>query len=269
MKKIAIHSVPRSGSTWLGEIFNSSDVVNYNFQPLFSYAFKDRLNDNSSKEEIDVFFDDLINTDDEFINQTQRRNSGKSPNFKKENILNTVVYKEVRYHHILENLLDNDKDVIIIGLVRNPLSVINSWLKAPKEFRKDLDWNELEEWRFAEKKNLNKVEEFIGYQKWKQVALLFEKLAKKYPKRFCLIKYNELLKNPFDITKKMFDFCGLELKKQTIDFLNESRKTDDSNDAYSVYRKVQTDDKWKNSLNSIIVDDILKDLKDISLKKYL
>lgn len=41
MHKIAIHSVPRSGSTWLGEILNSSANVKYCFQPLFSYKFKE------------------------------------------------------------------------------------------------------------------------------------------------------------------------------------------------------------------------------------
>ena len=46
MKRIAIHSAPRSGSSWLGQILNSSPKVCFRFQPLFSYAFKDYLNDN-------------------------------------------------------------------------------------------------------------------------------------------------------------------------------------------------------------------------------
>ena len=45
MKRIAIHSVPRSGSSWLGQILNSSLKVCFRFQPLFSYAFKDYLNE--------------------------------------------------------------------------------------------------------------------------------------------------------------------------------------------------------------------------------
>ena len=67
MQKIAIHSVPRSGSTWLGEILNSSTNVKYCFQPLFSYKFKDYLDERSPKEEIDNFFSMLSDTDDEFI----------------------------------------------------------------------------------------------------------------------------------------------------------------------------------------------------------
>ncbi|MDH5934310.1 hypothetical protein, partial [Vibrio splendidus] len=59
MHKVAIHSVPRSGSSWLGEIINSSPQVNYSFQPLFSYEFKSYLNENSSLENINNFFYNL------------------------------------------------------------------------------------------------------------------------------------------------------------------------------------------------------------------
>ena len=37
---ISIHGVPRSGTSWLGQILDSSPKVRYKFQPLFSYAFK-------------------------------------------------------------------------------------------------------------------------------------------------------------------------------------------------------------------------------------
>ena len=56
MHKIALHSVPRSGSTWLGEILNSSENVKYCFQPLFSYKFKNFLDERSSKDDINNFF---------------------------------------------------------------------------------------------------------------------------------------------------------------------------------------------------------------------
>ena len=59
MKRIAIHSVPRSGSSWLGQILNSSPKVCFRFQPLFSYAFKDYLNEKSSQEDIMTFFEQI------------------------------------------------------------------------------------------------------------------------------------------------------------------------------------------------------------------
>ena len=46
---VAIHGVPRSGTSWIGEIINSSPNVLYKFQPLFSYALKDFLTTFSKK----------------------------------------------------------------------------------------------------------------------------------------------------------------------------------------------------------------------------
>jgi len=268
-KRIAIHSVPRSGSTWLGEIFNSNEHTNFKHQPLFSYAFKGILTDNSPKEEILDFFYAIANSDDEYINQYQQRQEGIVPTFVKKKPSEFIVYKEVRYHNIIENLLKKDNEIKVVGLVRNPMSVISSWIKAPKEFRKGEDWNELEEWRYAEKKNLNKPEEFFGYGKWKEVTLLFEKLKHEYPDRFYLLKYGELLNKTQEKVAKLFTFCGMILTKQTIDFINDSSTTDKSNDAYSVYRKKQTDDKWKSELNPEIARLILKDLKDNNLEDYI
>lgn len=268
IKRIAIHSVPRSGSTWLGSIFDSSPEVVFRFQPLFSYGHKGQITSNSSKEEIDNFFVDILNTNDEFVLQKEAKEKGIIPTFEKEKI-STIVYKEVRYHHILKNLLENDKDIFVIGIVRNPLSVINSWLKAPKEFRKDLGWKELDEWRYAKKKNQNRVEEFNGYEKWKEVAKLFIQLKEQYPKRFYLLKYQQLLKNTEYEVKKIFNFCNLRYTKQTEHFINTSSKFDKSSDAYSVFRSKQTDDKWKKELNPLIVQEIKHDLKGMLLEEYL
>jgi hypothetical protein len=172
MKKVAIHSVPRSGSTWLGSIFDSHPNVAYRYQPLFSYTHKGVLTPNSSKKEIDTFFQDILYTTDDFVLQKAAIEAGKIPSFFKESPTH-IVYKEVRYHHILSNLLEQDNEIIVIGLIRNPFAVIHSWLNAPKEFRKDLGWKEMEEWQFAPKKNLNKPEEFNGFEKWKEVRDLF------------------------------------------------------------------------------------------------
>ena len=257
MKRIAIHSVPRSGSSWLGSIFDSSIHVVYRFQPLFSYTHKGQLTDNSTMEEIDTFFKDIYFTDDSFVLQKEARGNKFFPTFQKSEISH-IVYKEVRYHHILDNLLNKDKEVKVIGLVRNPFSVINSWLNAPKEFKKELNWKIEEEWRDAPKKNLDMPEEFNGYNKWKEVTLLFIKLRKKYPKRFYLLDYNNLLLNKVETVDKLFSFSNLELTDQTLDFLELSSKKEDKN-AYSVFKKKIKDDQWRKELPGYIIEEIKAD----------
>lgn len=258
MQKIALHSVPRSGSTWLGNILNSHPEVDFSFQPLFSYAFKGFLTEKSSETEIDEFFKKIKSSNDSFINQKEGIDKGIIPEFHKNKNTNHVIYKEVRYHHILENLLCQDQNIKVIGLVRNPMATINSWLNAPKEFKAELGWKIEEEWRFAQKKNQSKPEEFNGYEKWKEVAFLFLELKENYPEQFYLLNYETLLEDKEAEVKKVFSFCELELTNQTLEFINKSSNTE-GKDAYSVYRKKSKDDTWKTELPSFIVDEIKAD----------
>jgi hypothetical protein len=268
LKKLAVHGVPRSGTTWLGEIFNSSPHTIYRYQPLFSYALKDYLSMSSSLEDVENFFSELVKIkNDNFMNQTGKRKNGNFPTFKKEKATH-VVYKEVRYINIIPNLLRKSKDLKLCVLIRNPLSVINSWLRAPREFRSDHGWKELEEWRYALKKNLNKPHEYNGYDKWRESTLLFHQLKLQYPDRMQIVKYSDLLNNTTEIVKDLFEAFDLEMTEQTRDFIKTSSEKTTS-DPYSVYRKKQTDDKWKEQLNPEIIEAILEDVKDTELEQYI
>ena len=193
------------------------------------------------------------------------RISGKLPAFEKSEITH-VGYKEVRYHNILANLIRSTTDVRFFLVQRNPYSVINSWLKAPREFRADLGWNSLDEWRYALKKNLNRPEEFNGYEKWKEAALLFLHLSKQYPDRVMILRYDELLRNTEAVVRRAFEFIRLDYTNQTKDFINCGRQANE--DAYSVFRHGQTDHAWKLELNNEIISEVTKDLEGSELDCY-
>ena len=265
MINISIHSVPRSGSTWLGSIFDSSPNTSYRFQPLFSYTHKGYLTPYSDNQDIDSFFKSIYKTKDDFVLQKKAKIEGLVPEFAKEKITH-IVYKEVRYHNILKNLLDESKQVKVIGLIRNPFSVLTSWLKAPKEFRKDLNWSITDEWKGAPSKNLNKPEEFYGYEKWKEVCFLFLNLKENYPDRFYLLNYEDLLKNKELITKQLFDFCSLKYTIQTNEFLNTSSSIQ-SEGTYSVYKRKTDDLEWKDVLPDFIKKTIKTDPDFVKLNK--
>lgn len=267
MKRIALHSVPRSGSTWLGSIIDAHPQINFKFQPLFSYTFKDYLDENSSKNRIINFFNEISNSNDDFLNQKHAKELGLIPIFEKENI-EAIVYKEVRYNHLLENMMYKDQELLLIGLIRNPLSVIYSWWKAPKEFKTELGWNFEAEWMEAPSKNLNKKEEFNGYYKWKEVALLFLELEKKHPNRFYLLSYNDLLNDTLNKVKEIMKFIGLELDLQQEKFIKLS-KNNNVEDAYAVFKRKSNDDQWKEKLPKNIIEYIKKDLKNTPLEIYL
>ena len=266
LAKIAVHGVPRSGTTWLGEIFNSSPRVIFKFQPLFSYALKDFLTPDASRQEIDAFFEALRVTEDAFLDRSDERERGLLPSFTKEEATH-VVYKEVRYHHILRNLLRKSPDVRLVAFVRNPLSVINSWLRAPREFRADLGWEEREEWRYAPKKNLKRPEEFFGYERWKEATRIFQALKDQHPERVHVLEYRKLLADPEAEVAGLFAFCSLEVGEQTREFL--VRSTSESHpDTYSVFRAGQSDDKWRTELDPAIADEILTDLAGTALAQF-
>ena len=154
-----------------------------------------------------------------------------------------------------------------MGIIRNPKSVISSWYNAPKEFNKK-EWDLIREWKNADLKNQGRIEEFYGYNKWKEVGMLFLELKQNYPERFYLINYKNLLNNTLNEIDTLFKFCGLTITQQTVDFINKSKEIDLSDDAYAVYRKNQTDDKWRTTLPQEIINEIDKDLSGTMLEEF-
>ena len=265
-KRIAIHGAPRSGTTWVEEIFNSSPATICKYQPLFSHALKGRLSPDSSREEIDDFFAALESTPDEFMDRTLERAGGAFPVFKKGEATH-VVYKEVRYHHVLVNLLARCPEVRLVACIRNPLSVISSWLRAPREFRADLGWREREEWRDAPNKNQGLPEEFNGYTRWKECTRIFLALAERHPGRVRLLEYRRLLERPEAEVRALFDFSELALTDQTLDFLARS-STESHPGAYSVFRSGQSDDRWRTELSPDIAREVMDDLHGSELERF-
>ena len=133
MKKIGIFGPPRSGTSWLSHIFNSHPEVALRFQPLFSYGHKGGLSPTSNADEISAFFDAILHSSDPFA-LMQTEGQKKYPAFLKADRATHIVFKETRYLNVVRNILECSPDVLIIGIVRNPLATLASWMGAPKEF---------------------------------------------------------------------------------------------------------------------------------------
>jgi hypothetical protein len=265
MKKIAIVGVPRSGTSWLGQIFNSHPDVVFRFQPLFSYGHKGRLSEHSSADEIQAFFNDILGSQDAFA--LMKSDFQKNyPAFVKATTPSHVVFKETRYLHVIDNMLVQCRDVTIIGMVRNPLAVMASWISAPKEY--DSAWDLAKEWRGAPSKNQNRPEEFYGFDKWKEIAAAFLRFEAQYPRQFALVRYDELNHSPFALTRRLFESCGLDVHAQVEEFLRTSKSRHDA-DPYSVFRGQANDDKWHGILPVDIVEQILCEVHGTPLSIFL
>jgi len=268
MNRIAIHGTPRSGTTWLGEIINSSPEVIYKFQPLFSYGFKSFLGANSPIEQIDEFFQLLCQSNDPFCDQVESRNSGELPYFEKAKKPSAIAYKEVRYHHILHNLARRDPSIKFIFLIRDPAEVLTSWFHAPREFRNDLGWNFEEEWRYAFKKNQKLPENYFGFEKWKESALLFLDLKSRIPERVKIVNYSELRNDLYLQTQNLFDFMGIPLGQQTLEFLDASTDKDAKTE-YGVYRIQKSRSNFLRENFPSVWNEIHNELKSSLLEAFI
>ena len=156
-------------------------------------------------------------------------------------------------------------DLQVIGIVRNPCAVINSWFQAHREFKKE--WDPLTEWRFAPSKNQGKIEEFNGFEKWKEVALMFLNLQKKYQERFLLIQYEQLVEDPIAVMENAFSFVGLKMENQVKNFINASQSLH-LGDAYALYKSPSVKNRWRLQLDTRIYREIVEEIKGKNLERF-
>lgn len=229
---LGIHGAPRSGTTWLGQIFNASPQTAFRYQPFFAHAFRARVDAARTPEALEAILDEIAVTEDEFILQRGSAALARETlEFPKREITR-LVYKEVRYHNLLPLLLQIPR-LRGVGIVRNPLDVLASWVRAPREFRPE--WRLADEWRFAPSKNQGRPAEFYGYARWKAAALLFERLQAADPARFRIVSYEALVGDPVGESAALFAFAGLPMCDQVEAFLARSTSFEDG-DPYGVLR---------------------------------
>lgn len=266
LKYIWLNGMPRSGTSWLSQIFDSHPNVKFKLSPLFSYAFKNAMNINSTRQEWIDFFHKVYKTEDIFMDQEYRRKKGEYPIFK-EKYKNPkyIVIKDTRYHNLTERIIEILPEVKFIHIVRHPCGAINSWLRAPREFPKDA--NPLKEWKTGDCRKTGS-EEFWGFNDWKNFTMMYLELMEQFPARVLVIHYEQLVDNSLKITKKMFDFVGLEMNPQTAKFLKNSQASHIYNE-YAVFKNKNVKYKWKRQLNPKIISEIYSVLKGTPLEKFL
>jgi hypothetical protein len=228
MRHLAIFGCPRSGTSWLGQLFNSSASVLYRYQPLFSYEFKDWFGrEGLSDASLHDFHAALRDARSDFVLQDLRPPKRAEPTH--------LVWKEVRFHQLMAPLLalKGSKGLDrIVYLYRPPVDVLNSWYRAPKEFRAGQDI--FAEYLNAPSKNTD-AGEFNGFAKWKESMGLALALKAAQPDCTTLISYERLCAQPTIELGRLFDLVGLSLTPQVRAFIAESTSRQDG-DAYGVFR---------------------------------
>ncbi len=256
--------VARSGTSWIGQVFNSSPDVCFRFQPLFAYELKNHVNEDSPGSAYEQLFRDMMAADTPFLTQADKLASGEYPRFAKAATPRDLVFKENRYQSMLEPMLRRVPSLKAIGIIRHPCAVLNSWRKNPKEFPPGSEL--LAEWRFANCKNKGD-EDYFGYYKWKEVANLYLDLEQQYPDRFRLLRYEDAVAAPEAAFVDLFRFAGIAYVEQTRDFLERSRRAH-SESYYAVFKDVSVVNKWRGELDQYIISEIAADLRGTRLERF-
>ncbi|WP_077529035.1 sulfotransferase family protein [Vreelandella utahensis] len=264
-KILYLGGVARSGSSWVGQILASHPKICFRFQPLFAYKFKGRVNEDSSKEDFEKLFIDMAMSSDDFLCQEDKKLSGEYPGFTENGKETVLAFKENRYQSVIGPMLRRVPGMQLIGLIRHPCAVLNSWRKNPKEFPLGSDFRK--EWRHGMCKNSG-PEDYFGYLKWKEVSHLYLDLAEQHPERVLVQRYEDLVNNPLASSEHMFQFCGLDYAPEVAAFVQESTSSHQES-YYSVYKNPYVAVKWRQEMPQDIVDEIYEDLRGTRLEQFL
>tara|TARA_B110001469_G_scaffold117373_1_gene123299 strand:- start:16518 stop:17354 length:837 start_codon:yes stop_codon:yes gene_type:complete len=267
-KIVWLNGMPRSGTSWLSQIFDSHPSVAFRLSPLFSYRFKNQVDSGSSLCEWRKFFEEVYKaSDDGFINQTDKREAGFYPTFERKDCnRNTLVIKDTRYHNLTSSVLEMFPDIRFIHIVRHPCAAINSWLRAPREFPQNL--NPLEQWRSGACRKTSK-EEFWGFDDWVELTKRYLDFEVEFPQQVKVISYDKLVRSPVAVVREMFDFVGMIIPQQTLDFLKISQESNVDSE-YAVFKnKEQVLNRWEAELHPQIIKEIKLILSNTELECFV
>jgi hypothetical protein len=261
-----IAGMPRSGTTWLSQIFASAPDVRLKFCPLFSYEFKNALDENSSADDWSKLFVEVYQTKSDYLDQEYLRKKGLVPTFPdKKTKPSHLVIKSTRFHNLIPHLLKLDDQIQFIHIVRHPCATIHSWLSNPYEFPQHVD--PLTEWRTGECRKTGPGE-FWGFDDWKKVNKQALQLAELYPDRFKVLRYEDLVRDTKQSTNDIFKFLGIAYEKQTNDFIELSQTKHDNNKR-SVFKNQELNKNWLSELDPSIVSTCMDELMGTKLEQFI
>ena len=258
--------MPRSGTTWLAQIFASSPDVRLKYCPLFSFEFKNALDETSTTKEWNNLLLKLYNTNSEFLDQEHLRKHGLVPTFKeKHKNPGHLVIKSNRFHNLTPYMLEAIDQILFIHLVRHPCATIYSWLSDPAEFPQYAD--QMQEWRSGRCRK-DGPGEFWGFDDWKRITTQALRLSAQYPKQHKIVRYEDLVKNTKHCAKQLFEFFHIPYEKETESFIEYSHSRHDDH-KHSIFKDPSLIDKWQEKLNPSIISNCLREIRGTELEQFI
>lgn len=264
-RPVFLLGMPRSGTTWLSQIFKSSEQVKCLLSPNYAYAYKNALYDDNSAENWERVLSACLENPDDFTSQNMLRKKGDIPDIGKKNTITTLAIKDTRFHDLYINTLQTLPNSKIIYITRDPRGALNSWWQS-KEFPDDENIQDV--FRNGTKRKTEGPGEYWGFEDWQNLTSQYLDLAEKHPDRIYIVQYESLVENCEQETEKLYSFAKIEMTKNVYQFIKQSQSLTVPGD-YSVYKPPATASKWKEKFPNNLAQTIEAELKGTNLERFL
>lgn len=238
-----IWGVPRSGTSWLGYLISRHPDVEYRFQPIHAHTFKSRVETNSSRLEVFLFYARLLAARDNYLLTGLAKDVRREKKSKLARLLaKALVFKETHDLNSIQRIVSLDSRSRLLVIVRDPIAVLESWINAPKEFNPE--WKVEEEWMWAGKKNSEYLGNHFGLSEWIKTTKQVIELSEKRPKQVRIIRYGQLLESTEETMREVCAHFGIPSERLTI-AAPGSASPKSLLDEYSVSRPRERHSSWR------------------------
>lgn len=263
---IFLLGMPRSGTTWLSQIFEMVSEVVVRLSPNYSYALKNRLSVKSTEADWIEVLRRALSTDDPFMTQDWKRERGELEWIDKDlSNVHRLAIKDTRYHDVYIMGMEIFPAAKCLYIVRHPCGHLNSW-RTSTEFPDDADF--ATNWRNGACRKSDGPGEYWGFDDWKALTLRYLAQESLNPERFKVFRFEALVEDPIGTTENLFRFVGLELHDDVVSFLNRSHASHDPS-ANSVFRSPKVACRWRSEFPEDIAAEIFEDLRGTELEVFL
>ena len=265
-RPIFLLGMPRSGTTWLSQIFESAPDFIVRLSPPYSYAYRGRLTEASTRKDWQEVLKGAFASNDTFLTQDWRRETGELAAFNKDlSSVTRLAVKDTRFHRLYRTGMTVLPDAKSIYIIRHPAAALWSW-KNCKEFPSDAVFTN--EWRRAACRKQEGIGEYWGFDDWLKLSTDYLSAAQAEPLRYMIVRYESLVRNPLEVARRMFEFSGVPLCQQTADFITSSRARFDPR-PYSVFKGSLLRESWREEFPKDILLSIENETQAAGLGAYL
>ncbi len=258
--------MPRSGTTWLSQVFESSPDFVVRLSPPYAYAFRGQVTKASSPEDWRAMLSAAIESRDRFVTQDWRRDTGELGAFNKDPARATrLAVKDTRFHDLYAAAMAALPAAKLVYIVRHPAAALWSWRNC-KEFPAEAKFED--EWRNGQCRKREGEGEYWGFDDWATLSAAYLDAAKAAPDRYHVVRYEDLVRRGAETAETLFAFCDMPMRPETLAFLKDSQTRFDPR-PYSVFKGGKSNDAWRSGFPEDILSVIEDETQGRGLGEYL